>query len=291
MMPRREDDKEFIQAMKGSTARRGLSEMKVRLALVQAAATMALEGTNRATASQVTERAISDYGIEATPSFTGQVFSEYGIGTAITHGKSRFVLEHEPLDEIRKGIAAKCEELAATLEKSLAEFKDLPQRIEAMEKQWKNLMQLKTRERELTRVINEDRKSPSRLPSLEAEAKKIRDEAANVEKLEAECQELTRKVKQLPSLEERKKSLEESLRKYQAEEKALVGREQQLSAREAELSRTLQRIREREGWLTLATIEQKIAEGKQELEQLSRQIGEKRSFMERLLHRRKEGGQ
>ncbi len=74
-MQRRELDPETIQMIKGSSAFHSLADMKITLALIQAAIVLALEGNARATAGQVTERAIREYGIAATPSFTGQVFA------------------------------------------------------------------------------------------------------------------------------------------------------------------------------------------------------------------------
>ena len=86
-------DKRLINAFRGSSASRGLSDLKVQLALVQAACTMALEGTARATASQVAVRANTTYGTEAAASFAGQVFATLNINTVITRGKSRLVLD------------------------------------------------------------------------------------------------------------------------------------------------------------------------------------------------------
>ena len=116
--PEREDR---INALIASTLIRNLDDLKVSLALIQSASVFALEGANRATASQIAERAGNDYGVEVTASFTGQTFSSLGIRTAISHGKSRFILEHEQLEDIRKGIAAKCEDTAEKLENILNE--------------------------------------------------------------------------------------------------------------------------------------------------------------------------
>jgi myosin heavy subunit len=221
-----------INALIASSFVRSLKDLKVSLALVQAACAFALEGTTRATASQVATRAVSEYGIEVTASFTGQVFSALKVSTATSHGKSRFILECNQLEEIRKEIVSQCSDLSDKLEATLQTFDELPERISLLEATWKEVVGMRTRERELINAINEARKIPSRLGYLEAEAEKVRRGAARTAELEKECRALSRKVKRLPSLDDRKKSLKEAIEQHEAKEKKLAEREQDMVSNE-----------------------------------------------------------
>jgi len=282
----------IVQTYGGASISRGLSELKVQLALVQAACIMAIEGTTRATASQIAARAAADYGIDASASFTGQVFATLNVNTVTTHGRSRLVLNHDHLEEVRKGIAAKCEELATKLEETIKEFQDLPDRIGALQEQWNRIQQKRTRERELANLIIEDREKPSRLPQLEAEAQKIGQQAAIVQALEEKIRELSLKAEKMSELDEKEKSLEEVIAGYEEKEKQFAARQKvtvtrwlKLKAQEEVIAADISKLQKRMGWVELATLEQSIKEARKELKELSKQLGEKRSLLDRLLNR------
>ena len=75
--------------------------MRNALALIQTAYAMAVEGTTRATATQIADREANEYGYSITPSNVGQVFAALEIRTATSHGKTRFVLDIKQLEQIR----------------------------------------------------------------------------------------------------------------------------------------------------------------------------------------------
>lgn len=306
-MQERNLDIDFINTIKGSQISRGLSDLEIQLALIQAACAMALQGVTRATATEITNKAIAEYEIEATASFTGQTFANLNIRTATSHGKSRFILEYDHLERLRQDIAAKCEELNAKLESSIVGFHDLPERVNNLQTQWQDIVKMRNRERELINFINEANKAPPRLNQLEAVARQMRGQADQVQELEKECRNLSNRIKKLPSLEERKKSLEAAIgehekaiadkeqqlaakeKKLVAREKEIAGEERELTFRESQLSERISKLHKRTGWVDLATVDQAIESAREELKQISRQLGEKRSLLDRLLHR-KEGG-
>ena len=92
-------DENLINVFIGNQESQKLAERHVELALVQAACILALEGINRATATQVADKTIETYQVDITPAFTGQVFASLNIPTATSHGKSRFILEYENLEK------------------------------------------------------------------------------------------------------------------------------------------------------------------------------------------------
>ena len=170
-------DDNFINSLAGNQASNRLHEVTIELALVQAACILALEGIARATAKQVTDKATYIYKVELIPSFTGQLFSSLGIRTVTSHGKSRFVLEYEHLEKVRDTIVTRIEEAKIKLEEAMEKFQDLPNRVKKLQKTWKDTLAMRVKERELIRLINEDRQKPSRLGMLEAEAERIKQEA------------------------------------------------------------------------------------------------------------------
>jgi len=275
---------------------RSLNDLKISLVLIQAASAFTLEGTNRATASQIAERAGNDYGIEVTASFTGQTFSSLGIKTTISHGKRRFALDHELLEEIRRGIAAKCEDTAGKLEATLETFNKLPKRIKELQIRWREMIDLRNKERELIQTINEARKTPSRLPYLQQEFQKIQVESTRIKELRKEINALTRQIKKLPSLEETKKALKSKIEEYNNEAQKLEEKKQSinrneeaLTEKEAGLDQRIDRLQNRMGWVELAELQESIENTKKELDLVLRQLGEKRTILDKLLMKNRVG--
>lgn len=289
-------DDNFMNSLAGNQASNRLHEVTLELALIQAACIIALEGITRATAKQVTDKAKDIYNVELIPSFTGQLFSSLGIPSVTSHGKSRFVLDYESLEKVRDSIVTRCEEASVKLEAAIEKFQDLPRRVEVLQKTWKDTQAMRARERELIRLINEDRQKPSNLYYLESEADKLRVKAAQVNEIQNECRRLTVKIKKLPSLQEKRKELKAKIAEYEEKENNLaskmekvVDKEKRISARETELSQRIIKLQKRTGWVELATIEGAIESSKKELDILQKQLGEKRSLLDKLL-RRREGG-
>ena len=287
MQPGFQTDEGFFNTLKGNQSSDNLQELKTQIALVQAASLLAIEGTNRATASQVVERAIREYGVDATPSFTGQLFATLGIGSAMTHGKSRFILDQARLEVIRKGLEEKIEEMVSRLQSSIEQFKNLPEKIDALEKEWKGILQSRRKEQELIRVIKEGKGKADNLLELHEEAKKIRERAQYVDQLKEECSELQKKIKKQPSLEERKQQLEAKIADYNERFRQTQLSERDLVAKEQQLAKLISKLHERNAWADLADVMETLKERKADLDDVLKQLGEKRSLLDKLLQRNK----
>jgi len=279
MEQHREVDTGLLQMIKGSDIRSGLEEMSVQLIILQTACIMCLDGIARATAGDIASRAIRDYNIEVTASITGQVLSRLGITTVTSHGKSRYVLEYDRLENIRKDMSEKCEEQSTKLKEVMKEFRYLPKRIKELEARWQEILNFRRREQALINAINENQAEVLKVKGLEARVASLEQRLEQVKGLEKECKILTRRVNKLPDLEERKKSLETSIRKHGSEVS-------KIEQREAELRSWIDRLQKRVAWANLADLERAIDKGRQELEQLSEQLGEKRSLLDRILRRK-----
>jgi DNA repair exonuclease SbcCD ATPase subunit len=258
----------------------GLKSLKQVLALVQAAQAMALEGINRSTAAEVLQRAINDFGVDATPSVVGQMFSNLNIGKATTHGKTRLVLDSDELKSIKERISKVYENTAKDLEQSLNEFEGQSERVKALEDRWKEILQIRARERELVQLIQQDRQRPSRLPDLEQEMDRIKAEVDKCEALEKQCKELSLQIKKAPFLEAKKADLDKALSSYKAEEA-------KITQQEARLGEALDRLKLRSAWVQFVDLQYSIQKARAELEELSQQLGEKRTLIDKLLGRNK----
>lgn len=211
--------------------------------------------------------------------------------------KSRFILEYENLEKIRDSIESHCKEAITKLESVIEKFQRLPQRITEFQQTWKEILATRARERELIRVINEDRQQPSRLDYLEQEAQKIRNKTAKVEEIEKECRVLTSKIKKLPSIEEKKQKLINQLNEYEDAIKTISEKGREISRneevvtkREAVLSNRIASLQKRSDWLELAILDEAIESAKNKLSSLSKQLCEKRSLLDKVLDRNKERG-
>jgi len=273
-------ERKLPPAIKAYHATNGIRSYKEMLGLVEAALVLVIEGTNRATASEITQRATRDFNVNSTPAITGQIFAQLKINTTTTHGKSRFVLDTDQLKEIKDQISGNIMLLSKELADVLSEYKDTSNRVNQLEEQLKETTLLYKRERELTQQLQQANSQPSRVPYLEQELAKKKKEAEQVNQLEERCKELSAKIKTLPLLQDREKKLEAEFAKYQVMEKDIV-------ECEARLGTALEQLKMRSAWATILDLHNTIQKQKVALDDLSRELGEKKSLLQRILGGRK----
>jgi conjugal transfer/entry exclusion protein len=216
-----------------------------------------------------------------------------------THGKNNFVLVPEHLEKIREETASRCEQTLEKLEECTDKFRDLPKRIEELQQEWRKTMSLRSREQELVRAINEDRRNPNhpQMDYLEAEYKKIQQRNEFINRVKDEGKALVAKEKKLlPSLQAKNQVIGERIAEQEREtaallqkEREIAGQEQQAANKEAALAERLAKLQKRLVWLKLAELEQNIEEAKKELASLSKQLKEKHSLLD-IFRRNKDGG-
>jgi DNA repair exonuclease SbcCD ATPase subunit len=302
-MMQRQPDERFIDALVADSNSRELSELETRLLLVQSACALALEGNTRASASEVAAKALKDYKLEAAPYFIGQTFSYLKITSVTTHGKNRFVLDAKQLEKIRQDLESRVKESMEKLQASTDKFKDLPEKIESLQKEWKQTSELRAKERELVRLINADRLNPPRLDYWQAEYRKVQQRDDFISRVKKQVKSLEQKEKKLPSLKEKKEALQAKIAEHEkkvsdlaekekdiaAREQALIEKGKKLERKEEGLADNIIRLQKRTGWVELAEMEQGIEASRKELDSLARQLGEKRSLLDRMLGRNKGG--
>jgi DNA repair exonuclease SbcCD ATPase subunit len=274
-----ETDRKYIAnspAVKTYQAANGLRNLKEILGLIEAALVMSLEGIFRATVTEVLRKATDEYGVTSTTSVSGQMFSQLKIKTTTTHGKPRLVLDTEQLKSLKDQISRQIRQVSQELAEILAEYKDTGNRINQLEEQLKETVRLNKRERELAQQLQQVNSQPSRLPYLEQELTRRNKEVEQVTQLETRCKELSEKIKTLPSLQEREKKLASDISNYQAWEREIV-------QNEARLSQALEQLKMRSAWVIYLDLNYNIQNLKTELKDLTDQINERRSLLEKIL--------
>jgi DNA repair exonuclease SbcCD ATPase subunit len=273
----------FDQAAPRPSLLEDLDESKTALALIQAAGLLAQAGVRRISARDLAEKINLDSGIALTPSQVGIFLNKMGMPKYLLHGKRRFALDSDQLESIRQTLATQCQERMQQLRDSTEKYQELPDQIQALEDDYQKIQGLRSRELELNQLIAEHQPQTAKVNELEKRWQSLQKEANKVIDLEKEIPVLGQKILELPFLLARKATLEKSLQTYQEEEKVLA-------AKEAQLAALLNNLKERYAWMDLATLLYNIQLKKQELEELNKQIDDKRSFLDKLLNRHKEGG-
>ncbi|MFC1935656.1 hypothetical protein ACFLX9_02710 [Chloroflexota bacterium] len=258
-----------------------IAHLSITLSLVQTACAMALEGITRASVTEVVRRAMESHGTRLEASTAGQLFSAMGVRTVTSHGRNRLVLDQEELLPLRDRMAADYEKQAQEVEEYLSTFQPLVERVRALEEKRETIIRMMTREHQLKEMLREREGWLYRYRALEKEAAQLRQIVSAVTQLRGEIRSLKSRARGFSSLERRKAKLEEDVAAHEREEAVLSKKEEALASRLDDLKR-------RAGWLSLAQMEQVLVEAKQELDDLSRQLGEKRSLVQKLFGK---GGQ
>jgi DNA repair ATPase RecN len=270
----------FITNLKGISARARLNDLNVHLAIIQAAYLLCLEGVSRATANQILQRAVSEFSLNLTASEAGTILIGFSLRKVTIHGKSRFILNQGELKELRFRIEQQLKENEDKLESAIKYFSSLSAEIQELQNRWKNIQEMFSRKNDLIKLINNNQSSVANFPALQAQWKLLQDTNQKMVQIENECKDLNNQIKKLPSLEQRKTQLVEAVKKYQVDEKQLV-------EKEARMGRVLTDLKERNAWVDYVTLALNIQNAKAELDELSRQLGEKRSLLDKLLGRNK----
>jgi DNA repair exonuclease SbcCD ATPase subunit len=263
-------------AVKTYQAANSLKNLKEMLGLVEAALVMSLEGTSRATVTEVLRKATDEYGVTSTTSVCGQIFSQLKISTTTTHGKPRLVLDKNQLESIKDRISKQINEVSQELANVLNEYKDTSNRINKLEEQLKETIRLNKRERELTQQLQQVNSQPSRVPYLEQELVKKKKEVEQVTQLETRCKELSEKLKTLPSLQDKEKKLAADIANYQSWEREII-------QNEARLGQALEQLKMRSTWVTYLDLQYNIQNLKTELKEITDQINERRSLLQKIM--------
>ncbi len=263
-------------AVKTYQTANGLRNLKEILGLVEVALVMSLEGTSRATVTEVLRKASDEYGVTSTTSVSGQIFSQLKVKTTMTHGKPRLVLDTNELKTIKDRISKQISEVAKELANVLNEYKDTSNRINKLEEQLKEAIQLNKRERDLTQQLQQVNSQPSRVSYLEQELTKKKKEAEQVIQLEQKCKELSEKIKTLPSLQDREKKLASDITRYQSWEKEII-------QNEARLGQALEQLKMRSAWVTFLDLQYNVQNLKTELKEITDQINERRSLIQKIM--------
>lgn len=272
------------------SARIPLAAFKLIVSIVQAAYQMSLEGVSRVTALEVAEKVDKDFDISVTPSYVGYVFANLNLRTVTTHGKKRFVLDPDELKGIKERVTAVCEQRMREIDSTLESYKGFVAEVKSLEDRCKEMIKLVDHRKELITYIEANKHYADEVADLEEEASQLKEEAAKAQVLQAECKRLSRHIKAQPALEERREKLTAAINDYNSKVRQYQAQESDVSSKEQVLAKAIFGLQKRKGLAEIAELEEAIKEAKRELNDLSRQLGEKRSLFDRLFMKRKDGG-
>jgi DNA repair exonuclease SbcCD ATPase subunit len=259
-----------------------LGSAKILAALLQSAYGLLEEGISRPQVSQVTARAADTFGTNILPSIAGQLLRRAGIKTCLIHGKARLVLEQKQLSDLIQQTSSQTTELSNDIESSLQRYGDLAQRVNTLEKRYQELLQLRQREKALTALLILNQDVFNRVSVLEQQNQEMIVVAERVKDLEEENELLSELIQSLPALTERKQKLEGVLNQYRDSEKSII-------ANEVRLSVMLNALQKRSERVELVSVQEEIINTRLELEDVRKQLGEKRSLLDKVRIHRKNG--
>ena len=297
-----------------SYVRREMTDVSLRLALVQAALRMSIDGKTRATATEVTDWAREEAGNWILPSVAGQVFSALGVRRVSVHGQRRLVLEFDQLKLLHEELVERFEEIKPRAEEASKSFDQLMEQVQGLEERVQLIHTRADREKYLRDFIVKYEQNLRRFADLERRYQLFEAQAKRCEQLESEMEGLSQRVKDLPILEGRRQELQARLDKHGAAEIEIKEREQALGRevyhlrhRQAlvniqeleERSETKRRELEEEVRDRRNQLDQEVGERKQQLDQetrerrktlkyLDKQINSRRSLLDRVLRKEKD---
>ncbi len=275
---------------------RSIGSLSEKMLVVQAALVMALEGKTRATATEITDRALADYEGYVQPSVVGQLASLLHIRRVTSHGRSRLVLDKTQLETLQADLAARVEAMGPEIEKALASFKALAVRVTDLEVRVSRVKDMARREPEMKKYLRDRQRVIMHLSIIERSYQDLKAKVDRMGQFEKACAELQETVKDLPSLEGRWTELREKTDGHQAEKDRIAREEERLSAaekrlddREQTLKERNRRYRVRHGLVELGEITTEIGERRKELDDVRKQLGEKNARLSRMLGRDQAG--
>ena len=285
-----------------------LTDFATRLALVQSALVMALEGVSRATVSSVCQRALSDFGVYVMPSLAGQVFTGFGVRRVTSHGQNRLVLDEEKLKPLQERLSLQFEEMVPEVESAIKKFEGVADVVGDLESRMSAVYRQAEREQQIRDYVIKYQRDARDVDAWERKYREVRSQVQRREELQEAIKDLRKKVKSLPDLEERQAKLESQVAEHEAaekeveaeeqqldggqaalagEQKALEQRKQELDAREKELLGSWRRYDVREGVIEIGEVQKELKAKRKELDGVLRQLGEKKGLLSRALGREK----
>lgn len=258
--------------------------------VIHTAHTLAVGGTTRAAASEIATAIDNAEGVTIDPSVVGQVCSQFGVPTKVSHGRSRLALDATQLASLCQQIVARIDVLEPELEAGLAEFDAIASRVDEMLERVRIVSDQVERAKRYREYLTKTQGMDQRVAQLEQQVETRKERARSVKPLEAAIAQLDERIKAVPNLTKRKQQLEARLEQAIQQSKALDGKESEVAAKErrnaqraAPLGRKANEIERFAKATDLAELDQALADGRKELDQLQKQLGEKRGLLSRML--------
>jgi DNA repair exonuclease SbcCD ATPase subunit len=266
-----------------------LNTLKLQLTLLRAGCLLAAEGQPRVTASELLYRAQQEEGIDALPSTVGQLLGSLGIPSTTSKGKTRFYLDPQRLGPLMAELRAQAEMVEERVDAVLRSIGEIEARLAPLEERFGRAQRQQQREVELKEFLREHKPFMSELPFLEQERLRLEESLARLQRLKEQVKRLEQQLESRPELEEKRRNLAQRVKDLESQREAAAQEEHALAREEKQLAMTINELKLRRAWVTLASLEEELALAQAELAAVKQEINRHRSWLERLLRRKDRG--
>jgi DNA repair exonuclease SbcCD ATPase subunit len=295
-----------------ANVRREMTDISLRLALVQAALRMSMDGRTRATVTEVVDRAKEEVdNIWILPSTAGQAFSVLGFRRVNVHGERRLVLDFGQLRKIHDGLVRQFEKIKPRVEEAAERFDRLTEQVKGLEDRMDLIYSNARQEKFLREFILKHEQTPRTTANLERQYQLLKAQAQRRDQLEAACKQYEGKLDDLKPLEERWKKLKSAVDRHEAERQKLRSQEMELTENEKRLGSRLGEYKQRLRTVEIAELDEEVKRRRtelddetktrrkeldeelrgrrEELDQVLKQLGEKKTLLTRMFGKQREG--
>jgi len=262
-----------------------LGRLKEATLIVEACSMLANEGVKRATATEIASRCNLENGTDMSPPVVGRVLSAVGLRVTVSSGVKRNVLDPARLGTMQDSLRERLDSDAPVCQELVNDLSELVTRVAQLEDELAESINLIGRQAELRKYLDENRKKTFNFAYLTQEYHSLGMQLKNQESLKTQIKDLREKVEDSSRLEEEKAALEKTISERatttsRMEVERLRG-EQELAALKSRASKSGARLSDIEKLAEAIT----LTELKLELDDINRQLGEKRTILDRALRR------
>ena len=249
-----------LYPFKAVEALESLGRLKEATLIVEACSMLANEGVKKATATEIASRCNLENGTDMSPPVVGRILSAVGLRVTVS--------TDTPV----------CQELVSDLG-------ELVTRVAQLEAELAQTLNLIDRQSELRKYVDENRKKTFNFAYLTQEYHSLGMQLKKQESLKTQIQDLRGQLEDSSRLEEEKAALEKTIseraRTVSRMETERRREERELAALKSRASKSGARLPHVEKLAEAMT----LTELKSELDDMKRQLGEKRTILDRALRR------
>ena len=262
-----------------------LGRLKEATLIVEACAMLANEGVKKATATEIASRCNLENGTDMSPPVVGRILSAVGLRATVSSGVKRSVLDPARLGTMQASLQEKLDTDTPVCQELVSDLGELVTRVARLEAELAQTLSLIDRQAELRKYVDENRKKTFNFAYLTQEYHSLGMQLKKQESLKTQIQDLRGQLEDSSRLEEEKAALEKTIseraRTVSRMETERRREERELAALKSRASNSGARLPHVEKLAEAMT----LTELRVEIDDVKRQLGEKRTILDRALGR------